>query len=212
MIKGLLVDLDGTLANSIEPLKQAFFGFLRAHGVESSDEEFVSFTGASLHEIIRDLKRKHGLKPMDDELYAQYVDVVFQAYTKTIKPMPGAVETLLLAKQKKLKMALVTAASEEMAVLFLKVNDLSDLFDALICARMGEPGKPHPALYLRGLEVLGLQAAEAIAIEDSLNGVKSALAADCETLWLTPYDVPLFDEHVYQVRDWLEIRKWLEAI
>ena len=50
----------------------------------------------------------------------------------------------------------------------------------------GLPGKPSPAIYNKALEVAGLQPSEAIAIEDSPNGVKAALAAGLFTLRFSP--------------------------
>jgi beta-phosphoglucomutase-like phosphatase (HAD superfamily) len=40
-------------------------------------------------------------------------------------------------------------------------------------------GKPHPQPYQKAAELLGLQAHECIAIEDSVTGLKSAEAAGC---------------------------------
>ncbi len=42
--------------------------------------------------------------------------------------------------------------------------------------------KPDPALYIQALEGLGVPAAEAVAFEDSVNGVKAAKAAGIFTV------------------------------
>lgn len=211
MTKALLIDLDGTLADSLTPLKAVFFRFLRGHGIEATDELFADYIGASLSEIISRLKERFAIKQPEDVLYKQYEDAVLHAYG-CVLPMPAAAETLFLAKQKGLRLAVVTAANEAMTVRFLELNHLRDVFDALVCARPGEPGKPFPDLYLRALQALGVQSQEAIAVEDSVNGVKAALAAGCEVFWLTQEDIPVFDERVYLVQDWLEIKKWVAAL
>lgn len=212
MIRALLVDLDGTLADSVGHLKRVFFDFLSAYGIQGTEKEFVSLTGASLHAIIHELKQRYSLSPTHEALYNQYAQQVISNYATQVKTMPGALETLRLAKQKKIKLALVSSASIEMSRQFLASNDLNDLFDALVCAQREEPGKPHPALYLRALQMLNVSPREAVAVEDSINGVKSALAASCEVFWLTSEELPVFEEQIYLVRNWSEINKWVEAL
>lgn len=209
-VQGLLVDLDGTLADSMGALKTIFFKFLRSRGIQSSEEEFAFFVGVTLHEMLAQLKAKYRLAGDVNELYEEYAEMVLNAYGTEIKAMPGASEALALAKQKGLKLALVTAASEEMARSFLALNALTDIFDLLVCAKTGEKGKPDPALYVRALDGLSLAPKTAVAIEDSANGVKSALAAGCEVLWLTQEkEVPL---HVPRIENWKEIESWLNPV
>ena len=124
--------------------------------------------------------------------------------------MPQALPILIAAKKKGLKLALVTAATESMAQAFLSSNHLEDAFDALICAKPGEPGKPDPALYFRALDDLRIHPSDAVAIEDSKNGVLSAVSAGCAVLWIYPAGLSLDDRSVDCVSDWLEIGQKLE--
>lgn len=211
MVQGLLVDLDGTLADSIFTLKQVFVGFLASHQIEGSEEEFNSYLGTPLPEVVRSLRKKYSLKDAYDTLYNQYISEVLHAYTRAVKPMPHAVETLRLFKKGGGRLALVTAASKPVVMAFLASNNLMDLFDALICAGSNDPGKPDPALYLRALSSLQLDAGETIAIEDSLSGVESALGAGCQVFWLTAEERPHRSDRVRQVGSWLEIRREFEG-
>lgn len=220
MLQAVLVDLDGTLADSVHHLKEVFFNFLQVHGVKATDEEFAFFAGYSLFEIISDLKSKYSLLHPHDHLYQQYAENVFDVYSTKVEVMPGAVECLAKCRERGLKIALVTAASEPMARLFLARHQLEAYFDVLVCARNGEAGKPHPALYQRALTTLHLTPERSIAIEDSLNGVKSAVGAGCKTLWLVPslqpeeIDAKLLPElshKVCQVTSWQQIQEQLQA-
>ena len=53
-----------------------------------------------------------------------------------------------------------------------------------------ERGKPAPDPYLRAAELLGVDPADCVAIEDSPTGVASALGAGCATLGV-PHVVPV---------------------
>lgn len=209
-MQGLLVDLDGTLADSMGALKQVFFEVLLSHGIKAADEAFNRYVGSSIDEILQDLRQKHPSLPSHGQLEAQYRQQLHIAYATRIQPMPFAVETLQLARHKGFKLALVTAASEEIAALFLATNRLQGVFDELICVQKKEPGKPHPALYKRALASLQLPPEKAVAIEDSTNGVHSALAAGCEVLWLTGDKLPPFNACVHRVKSWLDIKKRVE--
>lgn len=212
IIRGLLIDLDGTLANSIEHLRNVYFDFLNFYKVQGTEAEFISYMGATLEEIIRNLKTKYGLPDTQDVLYRRYANLILEAYATKIKAMPGAVEVITKAKEKGLKLALVTAASEEIARSFLLSNALEGVFDLLVCARKGEPGKPDPALFLRGLRGLKLRPDEVVVIEDSCNGVNSARAAHCAVCWITSGREFSVEAGVHRVNSWEEIERWLQMV
>ena len=64
-----------------------------------------------------------------------------------------------------------------------------------------EFGKPHPAVYLTTLEKLGVNAEDAIAFEDSLNGIKAAKAANISCIAI-PKEEDLRDEK-FQIADYI---------
>lgn len=207
-LKGLFIDLDGTLADSIEPLKKVFFHFLDLNGIARSENAFKFLMGFTLPEIILLLKEKYQLTPSLTELKNLYEKLILEAYSSEVKVMPGAVEVLYECTQINRKLVLVTAASEKVAHLFLQNNKLASLFNLLICAREGEPGKPNPAIYLRALKSSHINASNAIVLEDSENGVRAGLGAGCKVLWLNSNAT--FSSNVVNVRNWTEIREWIE--
>lgn len=75
-----------------------------------------------------------------------------------------------------LKTALVT--SSENALVILEKTGLSDLFDARVdgieSIRLGLKGKPHPDIFEKAAELLGVSPRQAIGVEDALSGVRSA--------------------------------------
>jgi beta-phosphoglucomutase-like phosphatase (HAD superfamily) len=54
---------------------------------------------------------------------------------------------------------------------------LHGYFDAVVSGECTENGKPHPDIYLHTAERLGVDPSECVAIEDSINGVRSAMGA-----------------------------------
>lgn len=212
MVKALLIDLDGTLADSMPSLCEVFIRFLARYGVKSSVEEFNCHVGATLWEIILHLKKQYLLPDSTEDLLAYYQSLLVEAYATQVTALPWCEEALMLAKEKELKLAVVTAANKEVTTLFLQAQKWQCFFDLVVCAEAQEPGKPNPALYLRALSCLKVQATETVVIEDSTAGVKAGLAAGSEVFWITASDCPCFSAKVRQVKGWKEIGQWLKML
>lgn len=89
----------------------------------------------------------------------------------------GVVEMLEYLKKKGIKIGLATSTVRERAIGYLTSHKIYDYFDKLIFGDMVENGKPAPDIYLKACQELGVLPEEAVAVEDSINGIKSAGAA-----------------------------------
>jgi HAD superfamily hydrolase (TIGR01509 family) len=90
----------------------------------------------------------------------------------------GVAEYLEAARKLELRVAIVSSAGEEWIRGHVGRLDVEDVWACIVCAN-GDPAraKPAPVLYLEALDTLGIAAREAVAFEDSLNGVRAAKAA-----------------------------------
>lgn len=86
----------------------------------------------------------------------------------------GVKETLAYLKDKGIKIGLATSTIRERAIGYLTAHDIHKYFDKLVFGNMVEHGKPAPDIYLKACEELGVEPAKAVAVEDSINGIKSA--------------------------------------
>lgn len=93
--------------------------------------------------------------------------------------MPGVVDYLNDARHLGLRLAVASSSPHSWVDTHLARLGLAARFDAIICRDDVPPGrtKPHPDLFLKALEVLGVEADEAIVLEDSPNGVNAARVA-----------------------------------
>jgi len=91
---------------------------------------------------------------------------------------PGVAELLEAAERHGIATAIVSSSSDGWIARHLDARGLTDRFGTIVCAN-GDPrrAKPRPALYLEALERLGVTAGEAVAFEDSPNGIAAAKAA-----------------------------------
>ena len=91
--------------------------------------------------------------------------------------MPGVVALLGKLKTAGTPLAVVSSSSHFWVDGWLEKLRLMPYFDTVVCRGDAPRIKPAPDLWLEAVRRLGLPANECLAIEDSLNGVKSAKAA-----------------------------------
>ncbi|OLD99009.1 MAG: hypothetical protein AUG91_07750 [Actinobacteria bacterium 13_1_20CM_4_69_9] len=91
---------------------------------------------------------------------------------------PGIADYLAEAERRGLKTAIVSSSTTEWIERHLQRLDRVNGWGAIVAANGDvERAKPQPDLYLEALDVLALQPSEAIAFEDSLNGIRAAKGA-----------------------------------
>ena len=186
--RALLLDLDGTLADSLPALKQVYRTFLSRFGVGGTEEEFQSLNGPPLREVCRILQETHRLPGGLDELYSDYQRLLAQAHAE-IPPAIGAENVLFTARMNGWATAVVTSTPRAVAKSWLDRHRLNGLIDFIIGGDDVVAGKPNPEPYSLALERAGCAAENAIAVEDSAKGATAALMAGVPT-WLLSEQAP----------------------
>lgn len=209
--KALLIDLDGTLIDTLPALYQVYEKFMAKYGKKASKEEFKSLVGPSIDEIVKTLKAKHNLKESVDELSNYYVSILMLQGFDGTALFPHAKETLDQLKDKGVKLALVTSGTKTLVKQCLEPLKLNSYFDLIVTADDVHKAKPDPELYKTALKKLAIAASEAIALEDSAAGIKSAEDAGLDVIAITHEhsDLPPLKKSVVCLKDWKEIGKWL---
>lgn len=180
--KIVFIDLDGTLVNSLKPLFNTYLSLCRRFGVEGTRQEFADLNGVTIAEAAVYLKNKYNFPLEADQLFELYMEELGQHYVNDSTLMPGVNEFIHFARAHNLRLAIVTAASANMAGGLIERLNLSADFEAVITSDEVQSGKPAPDLYLCALEVTKTTSDEALAIEDSDNGIRSAESAGINTL------------------------------
>lgn len=181
MLKAILFDLDGTLANT-DPLHyETWKEILNNHGViidHNSYKQYIS--GRTNPAIIQDLLPQ--LSTTEAEELANYKEVKFREIALNLKPLTGLLEFIEWLENQKLQKAVVTNAPPENAEFMLDILQLTDTFPLVILGGVMTVGKPDPAPYKLCLEKLEISPEEAIVFEDSRSGIKSAVGAGIYTV------------------------------
>ena len=94
-----------------------------------------------------------------------------------LRPLPGVVEWIRAARARQMGVSIVSSSPADWVRQHLENVGMNPLFDFLMTFERVQHAKPHPELYLRALAEYSIEARDAVAVEDSPNGVEAAKAA-----------------------------------
>jgi HAD superfamily hydrolase (TIGR01509 family) len=179
--RALLLDLDGTLAETDSLHLPTWIEVLRPHGVAINEEFYrANISGRANNEIVRDLLPH--LDAREGKELAGAKEASFRRRATELEPLPGLLDFLTRARERGLVTALVTNAPEENVEAILLALELEEFFEEVVLADEVGPVKPDPAPYRAALERLGVPPEEALAFEDSTSGIASAVGAGVATV------------------------------
>jgi HAD superfamily hydrolase (TIGR01509 family) len=181
--RGLFLDLDGTLADSLGVLRRVYFRFLREFKREGSEAEFDCLNGTKLSEIIGALQTKYQLPGEPSILHAFYNRLIDAAYEEVL-PQQGSRKLIETAANRGWTLTVVTSNRESRTRAWLNRVGFDSLMQYSVFGEEVKRGKPWPDIYELGLARSGCVARESIALEDSLLGARAARAAGLRTFLL----------------------------
>jgi HAD superfamily hydrolase (TIGR01509 family) len=178
-VRGLLFDFDGLLVDTESPSRLGWQELYREHGHELPLDEWATLVGTigGPWDPLVHLETLVG-RPLDRDTVTERRQAREFELIDLEDLRPGIEGYLEEADRRGLRTALVSSSSRDWIQRILGRLERLDHWDAIVAAD-GDPtrAKPRPTLYLEALETLGLTADEAIAFEDSPNGVRAAKRA-----------------------------------
>lgn len=182
-LRAVLFDFDGTLWDSETAVFGVFRELFAEHGHELTLQTWSAAIGTvggfdvygALHELAGGELEIEDLSAQTEERIAEAVcDVPLR---------PGVDAFLDRLDEAGIRRALVSSDRTEWLVMNLERLGRQDGWAAMVCAD-GDAAraKPNPHLYEAALELLEVQARDALAVEDSPNGIHSAKAAELPCL------------------------------
>ncbi|CAN5186175.1 HAD family phosphatase [soil metagenome] len=188
----VLWDMDGTLVNTEPYWISAETELIESFGGSWTHEEALQLVGSGLFQSATIIKAK-GVDLPEAEIIDILTDRVLQQLVEFGIPWrPGARELLVELREQGIPTALVTMSISRMAHHFADRLGFVG-FDAVVSGDDVVNSKPHPESYLRGAELLGVDPADCVAIEDSEPGIRSASAAGAVVIGV-PFMVDLPDD------------------
>lgn len=189
MLKALLFDLDGTLANTDAVHFPTWMEVLRPHGIEVTREYYDERLSGRVNsdvvdDVLPDLTNEECDKLIKDE------EERSRDRAAQIGPLPGLRTLLEEGRRRRITLALVTNSVQADADQILEPLELQEAFDPVVYPGEVSESKPDPAPYLEILDRLEIEAGEALAFEDSVTGAEAARAAGIRTVGISSAHTP----------------------
>ena len=178
----VLCDMDGLLLDTETLSKQAFDATAARHGFDDDGtvyNQLIGLNKAAQRKVLeRSLPDGIGLEPFDSDWRREFLLRLGEEVP--VKPLAEAM--LAWLGRRGIPVALVTSTASDKTGMLLRRSGLDGYFAAVTCGDEVESGKPAPDIFLEAASRLEVDAAKAIALEDSPNGVRAAHAAGARVI------------------------------
>ncbi|MBQ6258858.1 MAG: HAD family phosphatase [Lachnospiraceae bacterium] len=185
-LKAVFFDLDGTITDTEKIYQKHWVNTIRDFGFpDFPDDGALELRSINSVDGNVLMKGRLGEKFDYDAIHDLMKKAVVDELTRDGVPLkPGISEALSFLSENHIHSVVVTSTQKEDALLILESVGIDVLFDTVISAHEVPRGKPHPDPYLFALETISLKPSEAVAVEDSPNGARSALDAGLSTIMI----------------------------
>ncbi|NJL07127.1 MAG: HAD family phosphatase [Methylacidiphilales bacterium] len=180
-VKAVLVDLDGTLADTEAASAAAYADALAEIGVGVSAADLAGRAhGRHWSQFLPEILASVG-STVSPEAVAGRKTEIYQARLARIR-INGALAGLIAFVRPMCRTGLVTTAAAGTVAALLTGHGLDGHFDVVVTGDDVEFRKPHPEAYLRAAHLLGVAPQECLVFEDSEVGIASARAAGAQVI------------------------------
>lgn len=170
----VIFDMDGVLIDS-EPLwEETEKILLRSRGIDYNPDYRSRILGLNQYDSASLLKNRFELTESIDNIIASRTRILLELYEDKLFLKPGIMELLRHLNSGFITMGLASSSPSGVIKYVLDKFGINFYFTTRISGDCIAKGKPDPEIYILAAKNLQVKASECIAVEDSVNGVKSA--------------------------------------
>lgn len=181
----ILFDMDGVLVNSEKVILKSAMKALSEYGVFANKEDFREFIGAGEDRFVGGVAEKYGalyqpeMKKRTYEIYHTLVQNNLEVYKNTIR-------TLKELHALGFDLALASSADREKVDVNLKTANIpTEIFKVIVTGNDTTAKKPSPEIFQKAALKANYQPDSCLVIEDAINGIHAAKAADMKVIAIT---------------------------
>lgn len=174
IIKGIIFDIDGTLADSMGVWTQSDVTLLERRGIAYNREFSEAMRSMHFMSACEYLKEKFRLPETAEEIGAEITEIVREKYFHKVRLMPYAAEFIRICRGAGIKMCAATSNKRELAEGVLENNGILGFLDFIITSDEAGSGKECPDIFHQCAARLGTEPCETAVFEDSPHAAKTA--------------------------------------
>lgn len=183
--KGLIFDLDGTIADTMPVHFSVYRDILKDYGVDFTWEIFGTLAGIPAVGTFERINQLYGLNIQAEEM-GHFKEAEYEKRLHLIRPLDPVVE-IIHTWHGRLPMAVGTGGYSRLAWKTLEIIGLSHLFSILVSAEDVTQHKPHPETFLQCALLMGVEPSFCQVFEDGVLGMQAAEAAGMMAVNITEY-------------------------
>jgi mannitol-1-/sugar-/sorbitol-6-/2-deoxyglucose-6-phosphatase len=177
-LEAVILDMDGILIDSERHWQITERAIFSEVGIDLTDELLVQTRGLRTEEMVAHWSARFPLDGTDlHQLMKQYDRRMVETMKREVPLMEGARELIGMFRELGIPVALATCSTQDHIDAVMQKHGLGELFDLMVSAASGMPGKPHPEVFLRTADLLKIDPTRCLVFEDSFVGVVAAKAA-----------------------------------
>jgi beta-phosphoglucomutase len=182
----VIFDMDGVIVDSNPFHRKVLTDFCQKHGYMLSEDQMkTQIFGRTnkdwLTELFGGNITLNKIREYEEEMESQFR----KDFAPHIKPIKGLIRFLEELKRNNITIAVASSAPKLNVDFVLKKTGTTNYFNTIINGDSIEDSKPHPEIYLKAVETIGIIPQRCIVIEDSLSGIEAAKKADCKVIGIT---------------------------
>jgi len=183
--KGLIFDLDGTLADTMPIHYIAWKNAAAIYGIDFTTELFMELAGIPLYPTVEKLNQIFG-KAIDPLGMGDLKEAEFERNMHQT-PEIKIVTDLVRANHGNLPIGIGTGGARRLVLKTLEIIGLKDYIDVIVCSEDVSNYKPHPETFLKCAEQMGINPSDCEVFEDGNLGIQAARTAGMMVVDVTKY-------------------------
>jgi len=180
VIKGIIFDCDGTLADTMPLHWRAWRTIAERHQIKFPEERFYSLGGIPSRDILKMLGAEQGLK-FDALAVAHEKEAVYVPLIAQVEPI-HAVVAIARENHGRIPLAVASGGTREIIRQVLEHLGILRLFQAVITSEDVQSQKPAPDIFLEAARRIGVPPHFCRAYEDTDLGLQAIRAAGMEAV------------------------------
>ena len=185
--KGLIFDLDGTIADTMPAHFNAWRKICKPYGIDFTKELFMQLAGIPLYETVEKLNRLFGTN-MDPQKVGDEKEELFKITLSQTKAIEPVVE-IIKKYHGILPMSVGTGGQRSVAIETLKVTGMDKYFNIIVSSDDITHPKPHPETFLTCAHKMNVEPKYCQVFEDGILGMQAAREAGMKVTDVNQYFV-----------------------
>ena len=181
-VKGVILDVDGTLIDSNDAHAHAWVEALEEFGIKVAFEEVRPLIGMGGDKLMPEVAGLSEETPEGKQIGKRRSEIFKERYLPYLKPFPKTRELLRRMRDDELKLVVASSAKEDELKSLLKIAGADHLIEEKTSSDDAENSKPDPDIVKAALDASGLSADEVVMIGDTPYDIEAASRAGVRTI------------------------------